>query len=86
MRCWASELGYGADELDALNRRAIALMEELRAAHSEVVISGCIGPSDDGYNPAELLSAEAAEAFHATQIATFALRWTTRPTRFRPTT
>ena len=36
------------------------------------MISGCIGPSDDGYNPAELLSAEAAEAYHATQIATFA--------------
>ena len=27
---WAAELGYGADELDALNRKAIALMEELR--------------------------------------------------------
>ena len=36
------------------------------------MISGCVGPSDDGYDPAELLSAEAAEAYHATQIATFA--------------
>jgi S-methylmethionine-dependent homocysteine/selenocysteine methylase len=69
---WAAELGIGAEELDDLNRRAIALMEELRADHPEVVISGCIGPSDDGYDPAELLSADAAEAYHATQIATFA--------------
>jgi S-methylmethionine-dependent homocysteine/selenocysteine methylase len=69
---WAAQLGYGADELDVFNRRAIALMEELRAAHAEVVISGCVGPSDDGYNPAERLSPEAAEAYHATQIATFA--------------
>src|SRR4051794_23273564 len=69
---WASQLGYGADELDVFNRRAIALMEELRAVHAEVVISGCVGPSDDGYNPAERLSPEAAQAYHATQIATFA--------------
>jgi S-methylmethionine-dependent homocysteine/selenocysteine methylase len=69
---WARELGYSAEQLDGLNRRAIALMEELRADHSPVVISGCIGPSDDGYNPAAQLSADAAEAYHATQIATFA--------------
>ena len=36
------------------------------------MISGCVGPQDDGYNPAQLLSADAAEAYHATQIATFA--------------
>jgi len=69
---WAQELGYSASELALANRRAIALMEELRADHPLVVISGCIGPSDDGYNPAEQLSADAAEAYHATQIATFA--------------
>jgi len=69
---WARELGYSAEQLDGFNRRAIALMEELRADHPLVVISGCIGPSDDGYNPAERFSADAAEAYHATQIATFA--------------
>ena len=51
-------------------------MEDIRAEYeterSPVVISGCVGPSDDGYNPVELLSAEAAEAYHSTQIATFA--------------
>jgi len=73
---WAKEIGYGADDLDRFNRQAIALMEELRAQYERdgapVVISGCIGPQDDGYNPAQRLSAEAAEAYHATQIATFA--------------
>ena len=68
---WASELGYDAAALDAFNRRAIALMEELRAEHPLVVISGCVGPSDDGYNPKQRLSAEAAEAYHSTQITTF---------------
>ena len=73
---WAAELGYSPEQLDAFNRRAIALMEDVRAEYeterSPVVISGCIGPSDDGYNPAELLSADVAEAYHSTQIATFA--------------
>jgi S-methylmethionine-dependent homocysteine/selenocysteine methylase len=71
---WAAEIGYDADELAAFNRRAIALMEDLRARHegTAVVISGCVGPQDDGYNPAQILSAEAAEAYHSTQIETFA--------------
>jgi S-methylmethionine-dependent homocysteine/selenocysteine methylase len=73
---WASEIGYGAVELAAFNRRAITLMEELRARYERpgapVVISGCVGPQDDGYSPSQRLSAEAAEAYHSTQIATFA--------------
>jgi S-methylmethionine-dependent homocysteine/selenocysteine methylase len=47
-------------------------MEELRRGRDRVVISGCVGPSDDGYNPAELLSETAAEAYHSVQIGTFA--------------
>ncbi|NUT56363.1 MAG: homocysteine S-methyltransferase, partial [Thermoleophilia bacterium] len=30
---WARQLGYSDEELDALNRKAIALMEELRAEY-----------------------------------------------------
>ena len=69
---WAQQLGYSASELALANRRAIALMEELRSIHPLVVISGCIGPSDDGYDPAQRLTAEEAEAYHSPQIATFA--------------
>ena len=70
---WAGELGVSERELDELNRRAIALMEELRGeAGGTVVISGCIGPHDDGYNPAAKLTAAGARDYHATQIATFA--------------
>ena len=32
------------------------------------MISGCIGPHDDGYDPAEKLTAAAAEDYHSTQI------------------
>jgi S-methylmethionine-dependent homocysteine/selenocysteine methylase len=72
---WANEIGYSADELDGLNRRAIALMEQLREAHSgsgPVVISGCIGPQDDGYDPQTTLSAGEAQDYHSTQVGTFA--------------
>ena len=71
---WAARLGVSAEKLDALNRRAIELMEELRqqAGDNPVVISGCVGPQGDGYRPAELLSADAARDYHSTQVGTFA--------------
>jgi S-methylmethionine-dependent homocysteine/selenocysteine methylase len=70
---WAAELGVSERELDELNRRAIGLMEELGGpAAGPTVISGCIGPHDDGYNPTTKLTAAEARDYHATQIATFA--------------
>ena len=72
---WATEIGYSDRELDEMNRKAIALMEEIRdESESEgapCVISGCIGPQDDGYNPAEKMTASAAQDYHAIQIGTF---------------
>ena len=62
--------------MTALNRKAIALMAELRDQYeadvSPIVISGCIGPQDDGYDPKQKLSADEAAEYHSTQIGTFA--------------
>lgn len=73
---WAKAIGYDLDELDTFNRGAIALLEQLRdeagAGDGPIVISGCVGPHDDGYDPAEHLSADAATEYHAVQIGTFA--------------
>jgi S-methylmethionine-dependent homocysteine/selenocysteine methylase len=72
---WAAELGYSTERLDALNRRAIALMEELRdeyAGDAPIAISGCIGPEDDGYSPETMVSAATAQEYHSEQVATFA--------------
>jgi S-methylmethionine-dependent homocysteine/selenocysteine methylase len=73
---WASAIGYDREQLDQFNRKAIALLEQIRdeqdAAGAPIVISGCVGPHDDGYNPAELLSVRAAQDYHSTQIGTFA--------------
>jgi S-methylmethionine-dependent homocysteine/selenocysteine methylase len=48
------------------------LRDEHESAVSPIVISGCVGPQDDGYKPAEKLSADAATDYHSTQIRTFA--------------
>lgn len=75
-RDWAELLGYGAAELAAINRASIRLMAELRGRYetesSPMVISGCVGPRGDGYNPGRMMSADAAEAYHAEQIGAFA--------------
>jgi homocysteine S-methyltransferase len=51
-------------------------MEELRQRYDSgaapIVVSGCIGPQDDGYSPQTRLSAADAQEYHATQIGTFA--------------
>src|SRR5690606_33782650 len=73
---WAAKLGYGEARLAEINRTAIGVMAEVRAAHetvsSPMVISGNIGPRGDGYNPAARMSTGEAEAYHGRQIATFA--------------
>lgn len=52
------------------------LVEEVRESHetgeTPIVISGAIGPQDDGYNPSEIMSAEQAREYHSTQVETFA--------------
>src|SRR4051794_8057138 len=73
---WAERLGYSPEALDDANRRAVALAQELRDEYagtvSPIVISGVLGPRDDGYAPSSTMSAVDAESYHARQIATFA--------------
>ncbi|WP_305984536.1 homocysteine S-methyltransferase family protein [Roseibium sp. MMSF_3544] len=71
---WARKLDVSQDDLVALNRRAITLMDDLRGEFPELrsVLSGCIGPRGDGYVPGELMLPEEAEAYHAVQIGAFA--------------
>jgi S-methylmethionine-dependent homocysteine/selenocysteine methylase len=75
-RDWAARLGHAPAELADLNRAAVRQLEGIRAefqtARAPMVISGCLGPRGDGYNPSSLMSAEAAEAYHAEQVRIFA--------------
>jgi S-methylmethionine-dependent homocysteine/selenocysteine methylase len=73
---WGAQLGYSPERLDRVNRDAVALAEEVRSAaeaeHVPTVVSGCIGPRGDGYDPGEAMTADEAERYHAGQIGTFA--------------
>ena len=73
---WGEKLGLDAARIFALNRDAIGLMHELRTAHERaqpgagpVVVSGCVGPRGDGYDPGLAMTADEAEAYHGAQIA-----------------
>jgi S-methylmethionine-dependent homocysteine/selenocysteine methylase len=72
---WAALLGYDGDELAAVNRRAVSLVEAVRddaPEHGNVVVEGCIGPRGDAYRPEGLMEAEEAERYHAVQLRTLA--------------
>lgn len=73
---WASRLGYSLEELDAINRSAVAFAEEVRTTAAAdgitAVVSGCVGPRGDGYDPGDAMTPEEAERYHAVQIGTFA--------------
>ncbi|MGH7349574.1 MAG: homocysteine S-methyltransferase family protein [Candidatus Rokuibacteriota bacterium] len=75
-RDWAERLGHTPGELADLNRAAIRQLEAVRSEfqtdRTPVVISGCLGPRGDGYNPANLMSVEQAEAYHREQAEIFA--------------
>jgi S-methylmethionine-dependent homocysteine/selenocysteine methylase len=68
-------LGYTGQALADANRQAVEMLVQLRAEYattdSPIVISGCLGPRGDGYQPDALLTASEAEDYHAEQIATF---------------
>lgn len=72
---WGKRLGYRVSELIEVNCKAIELLVEIRREYenedTEMVISGCVGPRGDGYNPSNLMSAEEAQQYHTFQINTF---------------
>ena len=72
---WGARLGYSAEALEDVNRRSVALLEEVRAEAEEgveMLISGCIGPRGDGYVVGDAMSRDEAQAYHSAQITTFA--------------
>jgi S-methylmethionine-dependent homocysteine/selenocysteine methylase len=76
-RDWGAEIGYSEEALAAINRRAIALLVELRDAHAAstglpVLISGNLGPRGDGYVADRRMTAGQALDYHRPQVAVFA--------------
>jgi homocysteine S-methyltransferase len=72
---WGDRLGYSAEALVGVDRRGVALLEELRSTADglpQLIISGCIGPRGDGYRVDNEMTAEEAQRYHEPQVATFA--------------
>jgi homocysteine S-methyltransferase len=71
---WGTSLGYTRDQLDALDRDAVAFLVGIQASSSahSLPISGCIGPRGDGYAVGTVMSEQEAREYHAHQIRVFA--------------
>ena len=73
---WGTKLGHDARALDSFNRRAVAMLVDLRPEVEQesgpLVISGAIGPRGDGYSAARRMTPEDAARYHSAQIATLA--------------
>jgi S-methylmethionine-dependent homocysteine/selenocysteine methylase len=72
---WGAKLGYSRPELAAANREAVRMLEEIRDEYARngtrMVISGCVGPRGDGYDPAFVMSEGEAQRYHAEQVDVF---------------
>ena len=73
---WAEPLGLSLGEMARLNRDAVALLLDLRNEYKSeslpVVISGCIGPRGDGYDPGKIMGYAEADEYHGRQAAILA--------------
>lgn len=73
---WGEQLGYSAAALAEVNRRAVGMAEEIRAAEetaeTPISVCGTLGPRGDAYAPESLMNAGEAEGYHAAQIDVFA--------------
>jgi S-methylmethionine-dependent homocysteine/selenocysteine methylase len=73
---WGAKLGYSAAALAQANRDSLALMREFRVEfeteRSPMVVSGCVGPRGDGYDPGQLMTRKEAAAYHAQQVRVLA--------------
>jgi S-methylmethionine-dependent homocysteine/selenocysteine methylase len=69
---WGDKLGYSPEALDDANRKAIdilhGLRNEMETDRTPMVISGCVGPRGDGYQPGAVMTPQEAESYHARQV------------------
>ena len=70
---WAAKLGVTAEALDLLNAEAVTYLLAIKAQSDvPILVSGCIGPRGDGYDPGQLMSADAAQVYHSRQVRSLA--------------
>lgn len=71
---WGAKLGYSPAGLAEMQHRCIDFLREVSFSYRDdlpdIVICGCIGPRGDAYASNLAITAEEAEDYHATQLAT----------------
>lgn len=67
---WAQRMNMPTAQLERLNRAAVTELQHIRDqyCHVPTLISGCVGPRGDGYNPEFRMTAQQAQEYHRTQI------------------
>ncbi len=74
-RDWGARLGYDAEALADINRRAVEMAKSLRdewtTTAAPILVNGVIGPRGDGYRPSSLMGPEEAERYHSAQAEAF---------------
>ncbi|QKG71732.1 homocysteine S-methyltransferase family protein [Erythrobacter mangrovi] len=69
---WAEPLGMSEEALAGLVGKAITMLVDLKRDYADrvpsLVVSGCVGPRGDGYDPGSIMEADVAAAYHAQQI------------------
>jgi homocysteine S-methyltransferase len=71
---WAPQFGITGEELDHLNRKSIDRLRAIQQEFADVptIVSGCIGPRGDGYDPGRIMSVDEARDYHSRQASTLA--------------
>jgi homocysteine S-methyltransferase len=73
---WGATFGYDAAALQDVNRRAVALLADVRTAYrttaNPIVISGCVGPRSERYSSQPQMSVTEALAYHLPQVTALA--------------
>ncbi len=73
---WGKVLGLDADEIDRINRVAVAQVKSMKADRAgngqSILIEGVIGPHGDAYAPDQILTAAAAQNYHSRQVEVLA--------------
>ncbi|MGH1417267.1 MAG: homocysteine S-methyltransferase family protein [Hyphomicrobiaceae bacterium] len=73
-RDWGQQLGFTKQQLSDVQQILIddlfAVQKKRETPEMPIVISGCIGPRGDGYDPGMLMTEGEAQDYHSEQIAT----------------
>lgn len=71
---WASKLGISPERLAELQLRSIDFLRDVARPFGDrlprILVAGMVGPRGDAYGRDHAITADEAEAYHATQLAT----------------